>query len=43
MYGPGRGNVNGLLGKRIGHPPGVFSTSVKDPHDPSRWGTSVDT
>jgi len=43
MYGPGRGNVNGLLGKRIGHPPGVFPTSVKNSNDPSRRGTSLGT
>ncbi len=43
MYGPGRGNVNGLLGKRIGHPPGVFPTSVKNSNDPRRWGTSLGT
>lgn len=41
MYGPGRGNVNGLFSERIGHPPGVFSTSVQDPYDPSRWSASL--
>jgi len=43
MYGPCHGHVNGLLGERIGHPPGVLSTSVKNPNDPSRWGTSLGT
>ena len=43
MYGPGRGNVNGLLGERISHPPGVFPPAVKNSNDPSRWCSSLGT
>ena len=43
MYGLGRRNVNVLFRESIGYSPGIFSTSLKNAKDSSRWCTILDT